>query len=70
MDTFGPAYFGIILLLYTEVVLFQRLTLYCYGPVRTTELVLYREVKYTVSFKRGSTVFHVSYSTSKLKPAK
>ena len=31
--------------------------MYCHGPVGTTELVVYREVKCIVSFKRGSTVY-------------
>ena len=49
MDTLGPANFGIILLLYRGCPLSQ-VKLYYHGPVGTTEFVLYREVKYTVSF--------------------
>jgi len=37
--------------------------LYCHGLVGTTENVLYREVKSIVSFKRGSTVFCISFYT-------
>ena len=55
MDTLGPANIGIILLLYRDCPL-SEVKLYCYGPVGTTELVLYKEIKCTVSFifKRSS----------------
>ena len=48
MDTLGPANFGVILLLCRGRPL-SEVKLYCHGPVGTTELVLYREVKCTVS---------------------
>ena len=44
MDTFGSANFGVILLLYRGCPL-SEVKLYCHGPVGTTEIVLYREVK-------------------------
>ena len=58
MDTFGPVDFHVILLLYRDCPL-SEVTLHCHGPVETTEFVLYREVKCTVSIirrSRGSTV--------------
>ena len=49
MDALGPANFAVILLFCRGCPL-SEVKLYCYGPVGITELVLYREVKYTVSF--------------------
>ena len=53
MDTLGPADFHLILLLYRGCPL-SEVTLHCHDPVGTTEFVLYREVKCTVSFIRRS----------------
>ena len=49
MDTLGPANLGIILWSYGRCRLYE-VKLYCHGPVGTTQLVLYREVKCIVSF--------------------
>ena len=63
MDTLGAATFGTTLLLYRGCPL-QEVKWHCHGPVGTTELVLYREVKCIVSFKRGYTVFRCCVSVN------
>ena len=55
MDSLRPANFDTILLLQWLPSLRDKL--YYHGPVRITQHVLYREVIFNVSFKRGPTIY-------------